>query len=466
MQKKKFTKLYSQIYIPIFLFFLPIIISLFFSRPLMYFTKISFIFPIVSFLFIISPVGSLRIISDNGRKSPFLIWLLAIFFIEIAVFFLFVGQANTVIENMLTLNYFSLAEVQTAWQILTLQVINNPSLFPWSLLAVIAAAFAFFSQKKDPLCPFSQAVPHFSNKELSRLFVRTVDAYIELNGRVFFAVMVGVIAIQIVQMLAIKNSIYNVNNALIISMILVFLARTNKLQALFRKWDDGHLSQGVVFLCMLTIMVIISWIVCIVTIPIIAHQIGTPLFLANISLKLVNKISWQMIWQLWIWSWWVLVAGLLISLFVKISVGRSLRSLVVAILILPVALTILEYNHFFDLASYLNNITQIPTILYSIQIISAVLFITIFLQADSHAAVWLGFFPIKMPAKKRVFSSATTWNRNVGIISLFLLLGVVSLEMVNMLLAIAGFLIFLSMIKINYFKKFEMDPATKPRDDK
>ncbi|MCP4475877.1 MAG: hypothetical protein GY821_15190 [Gammaproteobacteria bacterium] len=444
MRKKYKVSLFMIIGLPI-VAGIPFVANLYFQPQLIQFTKLSVWFVIAALIPLLSPLGGHRIGGkDAVIKYPLLIWLALVISFIVLIYLLFLTE-SMVFLNQGSQNYG--VNVRHALVELFHVVWLRSIFFPWSLVAAVLVMFVVRSERHN-FHPFSHWVPlKIFSLQVGRIMRKGADLYIENSARFFVIGIIAFISFQLIVLFG-GNTFHAVPTIVtFFGMILFPYAGFFKRIA---HWVKIYSLPPIISFIFIIVFILI-FIFLIRTLLSFALPYLDPLTQKMLRLEMPTTVSrfWQPTWKMWEWSWWLMTAPLFASIIVKFSHGRSIRAVVLLILVIPTAVTVLF--HFYQAAGdyWLQSSISFllkPHAALVLQLIAQFLFLLFFMQRSSNHIMYIGYIPIQSPKKIRVYSLRGLWFMAVAFTSAITLRSIYGATMLQVLAAVPLFLILLISI--------------------
>ncbi len=444
MRKKYKVSLFMIIGLPI-VAGIPFIANLYFQPQLIAFTRLSVWFVVATLIPLLSPLGGHRIGGkDAVVKYPLFIWLALVIAFIVLIYLLFLT------ESMVFLNQGSQhynVNVRHALVQLFHSVWLRSILFPWSLVAAVLVMFVVRSERHS-FHPFSHWMPlQIFSLQVGRIMRKGVDLYIENSARFFIIGTLAFISFQLIVLIG-GNTFHAVPTIVTLFGMILF-----PYASIFKRiahWVKTY-SLPPIIPFIFIIVFIVFFIFLIRVLLSFALPYLDPLTQKMLSLEMPATISrfWQPTWKMWEWSWWLMTAPLFASIIAKFSHGRSIRGVVLLILVIPTAVTALF--HFYPAVSNYwlqSSISYFlkPYAALVLQFIAQLLFLLFFMQRSSNHIMYMGYIPLESPKKIRVYPLRGLWFMAVAFTSAITLRSIYGATMLQVLVAVPLFLILLISI--------------------
>lgn len=447
MRRKHKTYLLVLFFAPL-VFGIPTLLNSHFPKQLMYYTKITYLFPIIAAclcIFAFLKKSKRSNISKSIRKNITLsnaldplkiagiILLLLCGLIGQAGMFIqhAVGQGH--IDTLAKSKYMIDAFHQLSWK---------TALWPWALVGVTTVSFTVRS-KTSAMQPFSEWLPSFGMPSIMKTIRKGIDTYIEMSTRLFVCLALGIFLASlclVVGHMSVRPMVGTLSFFFLLLMIY-----SKRFKTLENNIMSFNISPTAIFSCMLVFMFFIAMAVKLMIIILLNHTgSARPLLLTSHATPLIlHKQSWLMSWHLWFWSWWIIATPLAASCIAKFTQTKKAHlTLVWTLLFGAIIATLLQcsagYIHLYLAEKLLN-----PTLSLFLQSLSILGLFALFSTLGSHHIIWMGFVPRKTPKKLRVMKLRIMWALIAMVFGTMLLSGLQSILLIQMLIAIASVLILL-----------------------
>jgi len=430
---------------------IPILMNFTFPKILLYYSKISFWFVIASLITIIMPIGQYRI-GGNQAQPNLSIWvwllLMSLLFLISNLLHLTLSSSALQLTNLI----HPIHDQRQSLLNISNQLFLKGSLFPWSMVAITVATLVLRSQQHS-FSPFSQFIHklHKSAPTYHRFISKTINMYIEIANKIFIITTITIFTITLF------NTTISPHITILFSTINFFLLWLVMCMDYFKKMEDITDQRQTRVALKIVMMMIITLLVMLATSVVFKFALKHAdyhqrLLLQAQPTKMKIKQSWQSLWYLWSWSWWIMATPFIASLIIKLSHGRTIRAtIIVTTFLIPCLSAILfvpiNKHHLITILIHWLLIPKINLLFFSVCMI-ALLFILA--SKSSHNALWLGFYPITIPKKTRIVPYKQLWLLNMGFITMLLIHGIEGLVIIQTFLSIPCFAILL--LSIVYYR--------------
>lgn len=406
----------------------PILLFLF-AKPT--FTKLlsaSYFFLLFAFFLIISPFGKIRIGSTPRYKT--LHWLLMIFGIEIILYLLFFSFTHTVMQYIpATETLRNAASAKFILQTLAIQY----GFYPWTMYAILAAGLGYIHYCKNQLPLKSSLLPVLQDAYLDTFFKRMAQILLSVSSSFIFFTTIGLLGAQIALLFSDitgTTRIYAMTStSVLLGIVFLFTLHTPKFTNIIQFLCRYKVSVGLFFL-MATFALGIFFIVLNLLAPLLQNYFArNKIILLELPLDYVSIETWQIA----IGCWWLGWATLAMTAFMHISYGRRIRDLILAVMILPIIVSILGVNNLF--------IYSHPILLDVLALIGPLTLIMIFMRSHHSGLMTIGF--VTLPENSLIAKPRATIKFIIPVLRAIVWLGLVymwtGLTLTSATIAIATF---------------------------
>ena len=391
----------------LFFILLPVSYLIFFHKNfLLQALPANFIFLILCVFFIISPYGNIRLHGNNETLLPCYSlkkWLGFIVLIELLAGLFFISLLKTGI--------FYEAAVSPADTIVPPDVAMmlgnlflNWGLFPWSLYALLACmlGFAYFCENQPGL--FSTFLPPVRSMYYDRMTRRGINIFTTTITNIAFTVMLVIIFLQISLFFLMRFHLYSPYNlkmgAAVCYLFVAMLLLSPALEYYIH--HVGRRAKRIwIYLLPFAGLNVLMIILCTVAGSFLAPYITESLARVDFAGLLAKRPALGN-WPLLTWSWWVVAAPLTASLIARLSSGRTLREVLLGVLLLPMLiayglLIALTYPHSI-LGTGLLTVGQLLQYLgnnHYLSLIAPLMMLSFFMTLKDSRYSTFGFMPYK-----------------------------------------------------------------------
>jgi choline-glycine betaine transporter len=442
MLRKNKVRLVALFYSPIILLIIPCFIYLF-PKETEYFFKASYAFAFFYIFSFFMPISKWKIGGETVKPEySYWRWASIIALIQIILLSFFLIQ-NTVLMTAFINNHHVHFYLNTFKNLLTALWVKNWGLFPWPLIAVTAMYFSYVSYQntKDATFPFSQHILRQSKSFLGIEVRRIIDLHIQLGSRFFLLLSLILLAVQLTLFTSPSINIFNTLLSILIGSTLLIIHHKSKiLRRITESIETKNIRQG------------IHWIVLFITLIIVLISM---IFLAHFNLEHFDNPFKQLLQPLFIIKepktflslfnigWWIIGTPLIASLLVKYSRGRTIRQLLIQILLFPLLTLVGIYggDKFNLLTIALTKLDYWNYIPAAIALLGMIYFLR---DKEWHHYSWHGFIPTPMQLKQLKIHRAPPeqiWVLSIAILSILLVVNIVGFALLANIFSISTLII-------------------------
>ncbi|RPF51172.1 BCCT family transporter [Aquisalibacillus elongatus] len=307
-------------------------------------------FLIVAIYLMISPLGEIKLGDDDENpaySTP--AWFAMLFSAGMGIGLLFWGVSEPVSHFMTP----PVGDAETAGAVHTAMQYSffHWGLHPWAIYAVVAAALAYFSYRKNlPMLLSSTLEPLLGRDNLFGFWGNTVNIIGVISTLFGISTSLGLGVMQIGGGFEILFGIPNNTGLwLIIIVVITGLAIISTTSGIDKgiKWlSQGNL--GVAGLLMLFVLVLGPTLF---ILELFTHSTGSYIQnFFNMSLGMdaagEHAEDWYDGWTIFYWAWWIAWAPFVGSFIARVSRGRTIRSFTVGVLLVPTAVSMVWFSIF------------------------------------------------------------------------------------------------------------------------
>jgi choline-glycine betaine transporter len=425
----------------LFAFLLPIVTVILFPKQTLYLTKISYLFGMICLLTPFFPIWRWRIGGHQARPTfPIWQWVIAILVAEIGLISFFLIQNNVLLVALVqTGNIYPSNNIIP--KVLLPSLFFNYGLFPWTLFAVVAIHFAYLGYTKSPYLTFSSHLFRRSKTFTTNIIRRVIDVYVQYCSKAFLLLMITFLSLQICLFFYPQVKLFTPLYSILVGSVLFLIFYTKTFQNILTRLEKRKVRQGA---HLLAIWVISTFIV---FLALSATKTSDQFleFFQEITVPLSKITHPETSLALWNWSFWILVTPLFCSLLIKLSYGRTVKQLLVAMFILPASLLMTYLHYPYDIIT--NSISLLYTThwIYLPMIISIILLTYFLLDKNLHTCLWLGFIPVQKERKIHRVPPNAWWGLSIVVMATTLVLHLNGVLLISMIGA-PCLLIFLALL--------------------
>lgn len=289
-------------------------------------TYLSYLFIGVLIFFLASPFGKLRFNNSQPDvlRFTFRQWLGTLIAGQVFLFLFFYSFVHTALSYIPAYpqasNFFMLLAQQ--------------GLHPWSMIAVLSVLIGYYYYcEKQPALLIS-ALPSLAERNDDVFIKRVIQMLLGVPTTFVLTLSIAFGALQLAGLIAHVGDFapsYELNFINIILGLLFFLILSSKsYKKLMNYLSDKEISIGSFLLgFMIALSVLFT----------IANVIAVYLHIHPLKAVILSRLQWNLL----LWMWWTGWAGLFASFVARISSGRSIREVILGVMLLPVVLLGLFY---------------------------------------------------------------------------------------------------------------------------
>jgi choline-glycine betaine transporter len=355
---------------------------LFMPTTLIHLFKINELFIIFVALIILLPIGKTRITCHKKIKPlPVFYWILSIIALQLFSFFLFYGQLATLAKYDIFARHIPQQAMTTLVSASLNQLLHNAGLFPWSLIAFFASALILLKQRYP-----EQKTPLFHLSPCQRGVRKTITGAFIIPSRIAINLLLTITIVFAAIWLclfvfknkaAILHPFPGVFSALLL-MLFLFGQRTKKKLQQLSQTKQGAFVHSIAQLVLLTVLLLATSFLFIkleAAFPKMQHTLAafTP----------ENQAHFKLLYQQWTFAFWILAAPFLGSFVLLLSQGKTLRSMLMVTLALPLiaALVLHIHWHLYETIAGLTQLLALLPLFYCLR------------KDSARATLWLGYCP-------------------------------------------------------------------------
>lgn len=371
---------------------IPVLLALFARTVLLHITQLSYFFPCFALLLLLTPAAKILLAESIDQKPiySFSRWLLLIITAEIVLALLFFSFLYPLIHYIPHLEYLN--KYMTP-QSIAYQFTFFWGFYPWAMIATLSAALGYicFHEKKPPL--FSSLIPeiphtHYSlvSKRIFHILLGAITSYVIILTISFGAIQLSLLISNLFHL----SITYGVNFTTML-LALVMLSLESK-----KTWN-----QAIQFLCRIKIPVglfLLGMMLIIGALLIFANLfnpfLNTIVSSVNVPTIEINpNLSSKRFFDLLIWGWCIGWTPLITSFIANISYGRSIRSVILGVLIFPLLITILGIIFSNSFVAIIHRISEWKILLEILALSGPIFIIFLFRKEQDSRYMVLGFLP-------------------------------------------------------------------------
>ncbi len=314
------------------------------------------VFLLIILFLMVSPLGAVKLGKDNEKPEyPILTWFAMLFSCGMGIGLIFWGVSEP-ISHYIWPPYgdpYSAQAVHTAMR----YSIFHWGFHPWAIYAVVAASLAYFSFRKDlPMMLSSTLEPVLGEKGIAGgwgAVVNVIGVFATMFG---LATSLGLGAMQIGSGFETLFGIESTERLWVGIVVVITIAAVAS--------TITGIDRGIKNLSRLNILLSIGLLL-------LVFVLGPTLFVLNLFthstgeyLQNIFQMSfgldaagegtegWYGAWTVFYWAWWLAWAPFVGTFIARISRGRTLRTFVIGVLLVPTLVSIIWFNVFGGAALY------------------------------------------------------------------------------------------------------------------
>lgn len=311
----------------------------FFAKETLKAAPITWIGLIIAIILFFTPLAKRRLIGASAEKPRYAFWpwLLRIFWLQFCISAIYLGIAQIVGLSLPTLSIPHPALfIHTAPYFLF-----HLGLFPWTFIALVAVGMGYYSYRKDQDAYINTVLFSLFKSGPQQSIGLIVNSLAKQATITVFATSVAFMILLMAD-LVIPRSIpipsgfhAGVMVFLLVLLGFVFTAVGRRYLSRFLSRKISPVTSFLLLSLAITGLIILMSLLFQTTKPVSIPTDKLPTIL--IALK---KKDWMSMWNLFSITWWFAWTPLLGAHVAKLSRGRSIRSILIATLILPILLAI------------------------------------------------------------------------------------------------------------------------------
>ena len=226
---------------------IPLLIHVVFTKQLLLITKSFYIFTAAALIFLFLPSSKKKIGGQNAKPTfttPQ--WILIILAIQVSAISLFLMQNISLYTTVSLPQMSDKLSVYSLSQIIY-SFLSNLSLFPWTMMAVIAITFSHLSYNCNSFIPFSMPVPRIISLFTTREIKRIIALYLNGGTKIFLSINIVLLALQISSLQNNNTIPFGILDSIAITALLSALCNNKACQNILNKIEKKQLPQGIHF---------------------------------------------------------------------------------------------------------------------------------------------------------------------------------------------------------------------------
>lgn len=434
-----------------------IIFIVFFPKLLQNFLSVNVFFIIFSIFLALNRLGGAKAsASPSEKKLPLLKWLGAIVAIECLAGLFFVNLLQTA-QLFLNAEIIQLHfHVPAAKQILTLLFLKW-GLFPFSLIAILAAGLAYVHFRQKESATISNLIPSVKKTYYEVFIKRVVNGSLGAisNFVMIISISLGVLALG--RLILSVSGVHGFVQIRIGSMIFFFVVTLLSVLKVIPWLADAfsktfrHESVAILLYMLFALVLFLLCYFFAFDVVNFAKQYVT---LPNFQ-HLTVRNHFIVHWPLLFWAWWTCWSPLLASAIARVSRGYSIRAIIVTTLFFPaiVAVFLLEHITVPGLATVSEQVFHA----YWLAIIGPLILVGLLMRVNGGKLLVFGLMPrdtegVATKTIKPINFVRSTLQVTIVFMALFLIRNIYGIQFLTMLAAIPNTVLFIVMA-ILFYKK-------------
>lgn len=400
----------------------------------------------------------LRSEHSQVKQLSVLKWMLGVLFIESigGLFFLNILQASQLFLNteILILN----VKIPTLHFVLNLAFIKW-GLFPFSLIAILAAGLAYVYYYRQESATISNLLPNVRKTYYEVFIKRVVNGSLGAisNFAFIISISIGILTTgRLILSLVHMNDSVQLRIGGVIFFIIVTLLSVFKIIP----WLAIHFSKlfksealAILFYMLLALLLFLfCYFFAFKILDFAGNYISLPDF-KHLNIHSALQVRWPLI----IWAWWICWAPLLATAVARISYGYSMRAIILATLFFPAIVSLLLSMNV--TIPGLASIAHVIFNCYELAVIGPLLLIIILMRVNGGKLLVFGFMPkdgegIATKTIKPINFVRSTLQVTVAFMAVFLIRNIYGIQFLMLLAAIPNTVFFIIMSLLFYKKIF------------
>ncbi len=298
------------------------------------------IFLIMTVYLFLSPVGEIKLGKDDERPQyPTLTWFAMLFSCGMGIGLLFWGVSEPISHYMLP--PYGEAYTPGAVHMAMRYSFFHWGLHPWAIYAVVAASLAYFSYRKGlPMLLSSCLEPILGRKGIEGPWG------VVINVLGVFATVFGLgtsLGLGAMQIGAGMEKLFGFTNNPTLWVVIVIAITLSAIISTYTGIDRGIKKLSQINIIVAIALMVLVFIVgpTLFILEIFTHSAGN--YLQNIIFMSFGLDAagegvegWHINWTIFYWAWWIAWAPFVGTFIARISRGRTIRSFVTGVLLVPV----------------------------------------------------------------------------------------------------------------------------------
>ncbi|MGP4073072.1 BCCT family transporter [Piscibacillus sp. B03] len=317
------------------------------------------IFLIVAIYLMVSPLGEIKL-GDDDEKPAYSTpaWFAMLFSAGMGIGLLFWGVSEPVNHYMWppSGDAESAGAVHKALQ----YSFFHWGLHPWAVYAIVAAALAYFSYRKDlPMLLSSTLEPILGRNKINGFWGNTVNIIGVISTLFGISTSLGLGVMQIgggfEQLFGIQNDTGLWLMIIVVVTGLAILSTTSGIDKGIKWLSQANL--GVAGLLLLFVLILGPTLF---ILEALTHSTGSyiqKIFQMSFGIDAAGEGTegWYDAWTIFYWAWWISWAPFVGAFIARVSRGRTIRSFTIGVLLVPTAVSIVWFSVFGGAALFLEH---------------------------------------------------------------------------------------------------------------
>jgi len=308
------------------------------------------IFLLLILFLLVSPLGGIKLGKDDEKPQyPLYTWFAMLFSCGMGIGLLFWGVSEPIWHYM----WPPMGEAYTAE---TIHIAMRYSIFhwgfhPWAIYAVVAGALSYFSYRKGlPMMLSSTLEPILGKKGIDGgwgVLVNVIGVFATLFG---LATSLGLGAMQIGNGL---ERLFGIASNEVSWVVIVIVVTAAAVISTITGIDRGikNLSRINIVIALTLLVLVFIFGPTLFILNLFTHSTGE--YLQNVvhmSFGLdaagAGTEGWYGAWTVFYWAWWIAWAPFVGTFIARVSRGRTIRTFVVGVLLVPTLVSIVWFSVF------------------------------------------------------------------------------------------------------------------------
>ena len=430
-------------------------VNYYYSDSLLSFVKASYFFGILLLLLIFCFSIRQGVIGEASPAQSMSRWLLKVLVIEIGIFLLFLMQKQVLLISFVNGQQITILQGASIAQHFFDDFFLNYYLFPWPLIIAVAVVFAYSNMNPSPIAPFSTFVPKkWFNPFITNFIKAAINVYIHLATRLFLSFNLVMAAYFFCLLIGDRFVPFFPIGGMLSGFFLCILFTSKIYRKAYQRYNEKGATLGrlfIRFLISILIVTLLTQLFAQILIQIASYSLQFEQF------RILQFGNPHVIWELILWSWWILAIPFVSSFLVRVSKGRRVFTFLIGTLAFPVILCgILGYLNL----THLNILTHqiiMNWILLIVGLLAIIFFFGCLFLKGHQALLQIGSYSLQPIRSKRRLTVDAWWQIPVCLVVFWGLGGIDLLQLICMLVALPCLVIFIlfgfwGVLKKNNFK--------------